>query len=325
MEDKSENRTPGKKQKLLILLGPTACGKTALSIGLAQRFSGEIISGDSMQVYRGMDIGTAKIMPGEMQSVPHHLLDILDPSQAFSVADFRSLAEKKIREIAFRGKLPMVVGGTGLYIDSLLYPYNFAQDMEGDPTLRQSLQEEYLRLGGEAMHQRLAAQDPEAALRIHPNDAHRLVRALEVLALTGETISQRQQDRSRVQAYDAILVGLTMEREQLYRRIEQRVDLMFEAGLLAEVENLLAQGISPDANSMQGIGYRQTVGYLQGEYSLEEAKELIKRDTRRFAKRQQTWFKRNQDICWFDKGHYRGEGELLESVGAYVAEKLKES
>ena len=310
------------KQKLIIILGPTACGKTGLSLEIAKRFQGEIISGDSMQVYRGMDIGTAKISPEEMQGIPHHLIDILEPQQAFSVADFRSLAEDAIQKIAQRGRLPMVVGGTGLYIDSLLYPYNFAGDMEASPEIRQRLQEEYRQLGGLALHQRLADLDPASAQRIHPNDEHRLVRALEVLEITGEPLSQRQQDKSCTPAYQGILIGLNMEREQLYARIEQRVEQMLSQGLIDEVRSLLEQGIDPAANSMQGIGYRQTVGYLQGQYSLDEAVELIKRDTRRFAKRQITWFKRNKDICWFDVGHYREEGELLESVSEYIAAKL---
>lgn len=311
-------------RKLLIILGPTACGKTGLSIEIAKRFRGEIISGDSMQVYRGMDIGTAKILPEEKQGIPHHLLDILDPRDAFSVADFRSLAESAIRQIEAAGNLPMVVGGTGLYIDSLLYPYNFAEDMVAQPELRQRLQTEYLSLGGEELHRRLAEQDPEAAAKIHPNDGHRLVRALEVLELTGEPISRRQLDKSRSSPYKAILVGLHMERELLYARIGQRVEQMLEQGLLEEVSRLLREGVPPEANSMQGIGYRQLVACLQGECSLEDAVELIKRDTRRFAKRQITWFKRHPEIAWFDVGHYREVGDLVDCVSAYVRDRLKE-
>jgi len=312
------------KQKLLIVLGPTACGKTGLSLALAKRFRGEIVSGDSMQVYRGMDIGTAKIMTDEMQGLPHHLIDIRDPREPFSVADFRALAESAISEISARGCLPMVVGGTGLYIDSLLYPYNFAEEMEASPELRQRLQEEYRSLGPEALHQRLALLDPAAAERIHPNDAHRLVRALEVLEITGEPISRHQQDKSRVSPYEAIIIGLCMERDLLYARIEQRVDQMIRQGLVHEVQRLLEAGVPPEANSMQGIGYRQTVGYLQGQYDLETAIDLIKRDTRRFAKRQITWFKRNPEIAWFDVGHYRVEGELPDRVSAYISGRLKE-
>lgn len=308
---------------LPVILGPTATGKSDLALELAMHFDAEIVSGDSMQVYRGMDIGTAKLPEAERRGIPHHMLDIIDPEQPFSVADFRELAAAAIRDIQGRGKLPLLTGGTGLYIDSLLYPYNFAPETAARPGLRRELQAEYQASGAEAMHQRLAGLDPEAAGRIHPNDAHRLIRALEVRISSGRSISDIQREKPP-SPFRPLLIGLTLPREQLNARIDQRVERMIEAGLFDEVQALLSRGVSRDAVSMQGIGYRQSAAYLCSELSREEAIEQIKRDTRRFAKRQMTWFKRNEDINWFEIDHYREEGSLAEAAGAWLAGKLEE-
>ena len=311
-------------QPLLIILGPTATGKSDLALAVAEKLHSEMISGDSMQVYQGMDIGTAKTPEQERRGIPHHLLDIVTPQTAFSVADFRSLALKAIGDISNRGHLPLLVGGTGLYIDSLLYPYHFPENSGAEPGLRQRLQEDYRELGGETLHSRLAAVDPEAAARIHPHDSRRLIRAMEVFESSGQPISALQKVKKPIAGLRPLIAGLCLERQQLYQHIDQRVERMVSAGLIEEVENLLAAGVPREGVSMQGIGYRQIAAYLAGEMGREEAIALIKRDTRRFAKRQMTWFKRNPMIHWFDIGHYREEGSLEQAVCAWFAGQLEE-
>ncbi len=294
-----------KKLPLIVLLGPTAVGKTALAVELAARLNAEIISGDSMQFYRYMNIGTAKIRPAEMLAangrlIPHHLVDIIDPAEPFSAADFQARAGAAIADIAARGKLPLLVGGTGLYIQALCDGYQLSQDAVADEALRERLRGEYARLGAAAMHERLAQVDPAAAAHIAPADQKRLIRALEVYEVTGQPISR--QGRAAEPPYDLLLLGLARERAALYERIEQRVDIMLAAGLQAEVERLLAMGYTPDLKPMQGLGYRQICAYLAGEMPYDAAVELIKRDTRRFAKRQLTWWRRDARINWFDAG-----------------------
>jgi tRNA dimethylallyltransferase len=311
------------KPKIIIILGPTASGKTALSLGIAPRFGCEIISADSMQVYRGMDIGSAKLSQTERASVVHHLIDIVDPDYPFNVADFRSRADRSITEIYQRGKLPLICGGTGLYINSLVYPYNFSQAIDSDPQIRQKLHDEFASGQGEQMHSRLQEIDPLAAAKIHANDARRLLRALEIHALTGKNPSEFHADNQPVK-YQPMMIGLTAPRDILYQRIELRVEEMIEQGLVAEVEKLLQANISRGAVSMQGLGYKQIAAYLAGECSLAEAIELMKRDTRRFAKRQMTWFKRDPRICWFDIVQYLEEGELVNAVSFRVAQMLEE-
>lgn len=285
---------------LLVIIGPTAIGKTSLSIELALRFNGEIISGDSMQVYRYMDIGTAKIKSEEMKGVPHHLLDIKDPGESFSAADFQALAREKIKEVSQRGKLPILVGGTGLYINSVIDPYEFTPQKGVD-----EYRKEMFRLaedkGNESLHRMLAEVDPEAAHRIHINDLKRITRALEYYRITGKPISGNTRAKENESSiYDLLIIGLIMNRTQLYKRINERVELMMKQGFLQEVKSLINQGFTPDLPSMQGLGYKQLCSYLQGEYDLSMAVELIKRDTRRFAKRQLTWFRRDQRIIWVD-------------------------
>lgn len=297
MADKAQNKPP-----LLVLLGPTAVGKTAFSVELAAALNAEIISGDSMQFYRYMDIGTAKIRPAEMLSafgrlIPHHLIDILDPDQPMSAADFQTAAAAKISEIVKRGRLPMLVGGTGLYLRALISGYKLDEAAPADEELRARLRGEYQTLGKDALHRRLQEIDPAAAARISPNDEKRLLRALEVFELSGRPISA--QGRAQEAPYNVLSVGLIRDRAELYRRIEARVDIMLQDGLLTEVERLLAMGYSAECKPMQGLGYRQMCRYIGGEIDLSAAVELIKRDTRRFAKRQLTWWRRDDKIFWY--------------------------
>jgi len=310
--------------KILIILGPTATGKSALAIRLAPRFDCEIISADSMQVYRDMDIGSAKVSDTQRSLIPHHLIDIREPEQPFSVAEFRKLAEEAIGGIISRGHLPLICGGSGLYLNSLIAPYNFDADSGADPQIREQLSAEFAANGGAAMHTRLAAVDPEAASRISVNDSRRLIRALEVYQITGRPISELRK-KSQAPPWQPLIIGLTAARQTLYRRIEQRVDLMLAQGLVNEVEGLLARGVPRDAISMQGLGYKQIAAYLAHEISLAQAADLIKRDTRRFAKRQITWFKRNSRICWFTIDQYLEEGELVDAVSFRIAQMLEEA
>lgn len=289
------------KQPLVVILGPTAVGKTAFAVELAARLNAEIISGDSMQFYRYMNIGTAKISPSEMLSgegvpVPHHMIDIADPDEPLSVADFQAKARACIAEIAARGRLPMVVGGTGLYLSALMDGYDLEQAAATDEKLRERLRNEYYTLGRDVLHRRLSEVDPKAAARISPNDEKRLIRALEFFEVSGRPISE--QGRAAQSPYKLLVVGLIRDREEIYRRIEQRVDIMLSDGLVGEVKRLLDMGFSAECKPMQGLDYRQICQYLSGEISYDEAVELIKRDTRHFAKRQLTWWRRDERIVW---------------------------
>lgn len=287
------------KQKLLVLVGPTAVGKTALSLKLANMYNAEIISGDSMQVYRGMDIGTAKATPEERALVPHHLIDIRDPDEPYSVSDFQEECGQAIRDISSRGKLPFIVGGTGLYIQSVVYGYRFSEAGQ-DEDFRREMRlyaEEY---GVEALHEKLRAIDPESAERLHKNDVRRVIRALEIHHLTGRTVSQVLKEQPSESPYRVCLIGLTMRRDVLYERINARVDQMIEQGLIEEVRGLLERGYGPGLISMQGLGYKEIIGYLLGEYNRQHAIELLKQNTRRFAKRQLSWFRHMKGISWVD-------------------------
>ncbi len=276
---------------LIILAGPTAVGKTELSLKLAQYLGAEIISADSMQVYKRMDIGTAKPSREERKSVPHHLIDLVEPDQNFSVADYQRCFEQTITSIRIKGKLPLLTGGTGLYIRACIQAFNL-EPGEPLPDLRRKLKEEAERFGTDYIHQKLAKIDPGAAAKIHPNDARRLIRALEVFQITGVPISQLQKRRSSKLKYNAIYIFLNRERDELYRRIELRVDQMIGGGLIEEVQALLNNGFSPHLKSMQSLGYKQICNYLQEAVSLDEAVASIKQETRRYAKRQFTWFKK---------------------------------
>jgi tRNA dimethylallyltransferase len=308
------------KEKLIVLIGPTAVGKTATSINLAKQFNGEIISGDSMQIYRTLDIGTAKINEEEMQGVPHHLIDIREPEQSFSAAEFQELVRKKISEIHSRGKLPMIVGGTGLYIQSVIYDYHFT-DAPGDEAYRNSLEKEAGELGYKEIHRRLEEVDPKAASNIHPNNIRRVIRALEIYHCTGKTMTVIQEDQNNELLYDVALIGLTMDRDLLYSRIDLRVDLMMNEGLLEEVKGLYNQGLR-DVQSIQAIGYKEIYEYLEGMVSLEDAIENLKQNSRRYAKRQLTWFRNKMDVEWFDMSNSREKNKKIELISDFVAGKL---
>lgn len=288
-----------KKQPLLVLIGPTAVGKTRLSLDLAKQWNAEIISGDSMQIYRGMDIGTAKIPLDEREGVSHHLIDIREPEEPYSVADFQAECSRLIQDISSRGKLPFIVGGTGLYVESVCYGFEFS-DTGSDEVFRQEQQQFAEEHGAEALHERLAAIDPDSAARLHPNDQRRIIRALEIFHMTGTKLSAQLAGQKKESPYELCIIGLNMDRAVLYRRIEERIDLMLEQGLVEEVRQLLERGVPTHAVSMQGLGYKEIAAYLHGEMSYEAAVTLLKRDTRRFAKRQLSWFRHMKDIHWID-------------------------
>ena len=284
-----------KKGKLIILSGPTAAGKTGLSIQLAKKAGCEIISADSMQVYKGMDIGTAKIKPEEMEGIRHHLIDIISPFDPWSVSEFKNRAMEAADEIYARGNIPLVVGGTGFYIQALLYDVDFTP--QDSSQIRQELTEFTKKEGPAALHERLMEADPVSAAAIHENNVKRTMRALEFYLSTGMRISEHnEKERARQSAFDSKYYVLTMERDKLYERIDARVDMMLEEGLLDEVKALRERGCTRDLVSMQGLGYKEMLSYLEGEISLDEAVRILKRDTRHFAKRQLTWFRRERDV-----------------------------
>ena len=286
--------------RLIVVAGPTATGKTRLGIELARRLNGEIVSADSMQVYRGMDIGTAKASPEERAEAVHHLLDVADPWADYSVSRYVHDASLVCDRLLAAGKTPIVVGGTGLYIDSLIAGREFSGRQDGDEALRRELNADYDRLGGEAMRERLRAFDPERAEKLHPADRRRIVRAIEVYRLTGRTISQHDAEtRARPKRYEALRLVLNYaDRADLYARIDRRVDEMLAAGLFEEVAGLLAAGLSAESTAMQAIGYKEAARALAGEISRSEAAEQIKQNSRRYAKRQLTWFGREKDAHW---------------------------
>ncbi len=317
MSDSMEKQKP----PLLVLLGPTAVGKTELSLKLAEKWNCEIISGDSMQVYRGMDIGTAKISLPECAGIKHHLIDILEPDQPFSVSDFQSLAKAAEAEIRSAGKLPFVVGGTGLYIESLCYEYSFSE--AGSDEVFRAEQYDYAEAhGSEALHRRLRDVDPEAADRLHPNDIRRIIRALEIFNISGRTLSEQLAAQQRISPYRLCLIGLTMDRSLLYERIEKRVEQMLELGLVGEVQALLEKGYHRGLTAMQGLGYKEIIAYLSGECSYEQAVYTLKRDTRHYAKRQLSWFRRMKQIEWVDvseTGKFSAHFKLINDI---IARKI---
>lgn len=289
------------KRPLVILTGPTAVGKTALSVAFAKAINGEIISADSMQVYRHMDIGSAKVTKEEMEGVPHHLIDVLEPAEEFNVVLFQKMARQAAEEIESRGHIPILVGGTGFYIQALLYNIDFAENDE-DRRLRRSLEEIAKEQGASALYEKLRAVDPESCEIIHANNVKRVIRAIEFYEKTGKKISaHNREQRQNISPYRFAYFVLNDDREKIYRQIDQRVDLMMERGLVEEVRALRAMGCSRGMVSMQGLGYKEILSYLEGEISQEEAVYLIKRDTRHFAKRQLTWFKREKEVTWIEK------------------------
>lgn len=303
------------KRPLVILTGPTAVGKTALSIGLAQAINGEIISADSMQVYKYMDIGTAKITPEEMCGIRHYLVDEYEPDEEFNVTVFQKRAKEAMEEIYGRGRIPIVVGGTGFYIQALLYDIDFSEE-ENQDGYRKQLYSLAKEKGNEYLHQMLATVDPEYAAVIHPNNVKRVARALEFHHETGLRLSEHNEEQQEKESpYNFCYFVLTNDRKVLYDRIDKRVDLMLQQGLADEVKSLQDKGYTKDMVSMQGIGYKELFDYLENKISLEEAVEQIKKDTRHFAKRQLTWFRREKQVAWMDYQDYdNNQTAMLESM-----------
>ena len=301
---------------VLCIVGPTAVGKTKMSIELAKQLNGEIISGDSMQIYRGMDIGTAKATMDERQGIPHHLIDEKNPDEPYSVAAFQQTVRAKIEEIKSRGKLPIIVGGTGLYIKSVLYDYEFAGESES----KEVDEAKYGHLSNEELHAKLATVDEAGAKDIHPNNRKRVIRALEIYETSGVKKSEMIEKQEHKMIYDACLIGLTDDRNVLYDRINKRVDTMYETGLVEEVKALFDEGIPAESQSIRAIGYKELYDYFKGLISLEESKELIKRNSRRYAKRQYTWFNNQLDVTWFkvDVQHF---DKTVKEVLTYVQNK----
>ncbi|GAB3066811.1 tRNA (adenosine(37)-N6)-dimethylallyltransferase MiaA [Virgibacillus ainsalahensis] len=285
------------KKTIIVIVGPTAVGKTKLSIEIAKRFNGEVISGDSMQVYRGLDIGTAKVTEEEKQGIPHYMIDIKNPDEEFSAADFQYYVQTHIDEITSRGKLPIIVGGSGLYIQSVLYDYNFS-DQKRNEEVTKRYEKIIENEGITPLYNRLKEICPKQAEKIHPNNHRRVIRALELYETTGLTMEQNQQEQTMNASYNHILIGLEMERELLYHRINLRIDQMLENGLLDEVNQLYKAGLK-DSQSMKAIGYKEFIPYFEGDQSLDRTIELLKRNSRRYAKRQFTWFKNKMDVRWY--------------------------
>ncbi len=302
-------------EPLIILTGPTAVGKTALSVRLAKAVGGEIISADSMQVYRHMDIGSAKITKEEMEGIPHHLIDVLNPDEEFNVTTFQQLAKKAVEEIYSRGRIPIVAGGTGFYIQALLYDIDFTENGE-DTSIRDELEALGREKGAGFLHEMLKDIDPESAEEIHANNQKRVIRAIEYYRQTGEPISEHnKRERQKKSPYDFLYYVVNTDRNILYERIDRRVDLMVQQGLVKEVEQLKAMGCTRDMVSMQGLGYKEILDYLQGASTLEEAVYILKRDTRHFAKRQLTWFKRERDVKWLNLPDFGNDQEkVLEKI-----------
>lgn len=311
------------KKPMVILTGPTAVGKSALSIELAKRINGAIISADSMQVYKYMDIGSAKIMPEEMQGVRHYLVDELMPDEEFHIVRFKEMATKALNEIYAKDQIPIVVGGTGFYIQALLYDIDFCEQ-EADEEFRNDMQLFAEEHGAEALHEKLKEIDPVSYDTIHANNVKRVIRALEYYHLSGQPISEHnEKERSKESPYDFVYFVLNDDREKLYQKIEKRVDLMMERGLVEEVKRLKDMGCHRGMVSMQGLGYKEILDYLDGKTTLEEAVYILKRETRHFAKRQITWFKRERDVCWIDKPAYHyDDNAILHAMLAILEEKL---
>jgi tRNA dimethylallyltransferase len=312
------------REKLLVIVGPTAVGKSKIALKIAKRFNGEIISGDSIQVYRGLDIGTAKITTAEMQGIRHHLIDIHDPDYYYSVAEFQRSAKQLITEINQRGCLPIIVGGTGLYIKAITENYNLPE-LTADLKLR----EELSKLSKEELYNQLCQHDPVTAKRLHPNDQKRIIRALEVYHQLGKPISQliaeQQTSRENELSYDQLIIGLDLKRQLLYERINKRVESMIEQGLVSEVESLKFAGYDEKYNSMQGIGYKEVLRHLAGESTLAEAVVMVQQATRNFAKRQLSLFRANDSINWFDltEYHEKHDETILDTIYSLIAKRFQ--
>lgn len=307
-------------QKLIAVVGPTASGKTSLAIKIAKLFNGEIISMDSMQIYKYMSVGTAKPTVEEMDGVPHHLLDFVEPGDTFTANDYAELAREKIDEITSRGHIPILCGGTGLYLNSVLYAYEMSE-AASDDALRSELENFASQNGNIALHDKLRELDPQSADEIHPNNVKRVIRALEICILTGKPRSQQMTAEAK-NVYPALIFGMDMPREELYERINKRVDIMLSQGLLDEFEDLLLRGIlsknDTTSQASQAIGYKELLSYKRGEITLDEAIEQIKMNSRRYAKRQLTWFRRNNDIIWIDPRNNDNVVTALENIKCFL-------
>jgi len=307
------------KTKVIAVVGPTASGKTELAVSLAEELGGEVISADSMQIYKYMNIATAKPTKEEMRGIPHYLIDFVEPGETFSVARYVELAHRLIREITQRGKLPIIAGGTGLYVDSLLKNIEFSPQ-KSDERLREELNALAAEKGGEYILALLREIDPETAARLHPNDLSRIIRGIEIFRITGVTMSQQLERSHGEQIYDAFYIGIDLrDREKLYQRINTRVDIMLQQGLVDELKDLEKRGFSSTA--AQAIGYKELYGWHKGEMSFEQAVEELKRGTRRYAKRQLTWFRKNEEINWFYREDYRDTQQLCRAA-VTAAEKF---
>ncbi|MBR2546943.1 MAG: tRNA (adenosine(37)-N6)-dimethylallyltransferase MiaA [Eubacterium sp.] len=310
MTDTENNR------RIIAVAGPTAAGKTEFAIEIAKTFNGEVVSCDSMQLYRYMDIGSAKPTPEQIAEVPHHLVDMIDPREEFSVAKYQNLAKKAIEDIFARGKRPVICGGTGLYLESLIFDLDFAAEPESEHA-RDKYYEIAEQEGPETLYSILSEKDPEAAARIHPNNIKRVVRALEAFD-SGRPIEDINTAPQKTEDYEVTLIGISRDREELYDRINRRVDKLMDLGLLEEVKSLVDMGLGFDDISMKGIGYKELIGYLNKEYDLDEAVRLIKRNTRHLAKRQMTWFRRYKDMNWFNVSEYNDEHECMEDIKSFL-------
>ncbi|KMK77299.1 tRNA (adenosine(37)-N6)-dimethylallyltransferase MiaA [Alkalihalobacillus pseudalcaliphilus] len=308
------------KEDLVAIVGPTGVGKTALSIELAKKYHGEVISGDSMQIYRGMDIGTAKVTKEEMQGIPHHLIDIKDPDEAFTVADFQEHVIPLITALNVQGKTPILTGGTGLYVNAIIKGYQFSEKIE-DEHYRTELGNFAMEKGKDALYNRLLSVDPEVQDVIHPNNVRRVIRALEVFHVTGIPFSQQQNDHVEKDHFNLAMIGLTMPREQLYERINKRVDLMVKNGLIDEVNRFYKQGLR-EVQSIQAIGYKELYDYFDGLITQEEAIEQLKQNSRRYAKRQFTWFRNKTNTTWFDVSEGLTE-KLFQQISEFIEGKLQ--
>lgn len=307
------------KKEIIVVAGPTAVGKTKFAIAIAKAFDGEIVSCDSMQLYKYMNIGSAKPTAEEQAQVPHHLVDEIDPKEPFSVAKYSRLAKEAIADIFAREKTPIISGGTGLYLNALLYDMDFGNAPKDD-SLRETLEKEAELFGPEYIYKKLCEVDPSAAQRIHPNNVKKVIRALEG-ASAGSSITDFKNCKEKCKDYDAILIGLIRNRQELYDRINLRVDIMVEEGLFREVEELLEMGLAEEDISMKGIGYKEIIGFFDGLYDRDTAIDLIKKNSRHLAKRQLTWFRRYEDMKWFDISEYSGDEEAIEDIITWLKKR----
>lgn len=310
------------KDNLCIIVGPTSIGKSDLAIDLAQKHNGEIISADSMQIYKYMNIGTAKVREEEMKDIPHHMVDIIDPDEGFTVSDFKHMAKKHIKEINSKGRLPIVVGGTGLYINSLVYNLDFAK-IPPNEELRMEYEDKIEKFGNEYLHNKLMKIDKSSGEKISIKDKKRIIRALEIYDSTGRTMSEYNKNfRVMNEDYNLLYIALDMDRAKLYERINNRVDIMLEKGLIDEVKSILEMGYNKDLISLKAIGYKEIIMYLENEISLEEAIELIKKASRNYAKRQLTWFRRDHRIKWINIDEYDKTIDICNNISDYIVESL---